>query len=113
MIDFSTQIQSQLLTIGLPVYFEHFLTKETEVPCLSWRVENDYTRVRGDNLSFSWIYVAVKIWGKSKEIFEQYSDSVDQLMHKMGFERIATNELWATGIGQLELRYSGTYKENL
>lgn len=113
MTDFSKYLQSKLSTLGLPVYFEHFLTEKTEVPCLSWRTDNDLTRVRGSNLSFSWLYVAVKIWGKDKAVFEKYSDKVDSLMHLLGFERIATNELWATGIGQLELRYRGTYKENI
>ena len=112
MIDFSEMLQNHLLQTDLPVYFEHFLTKDTEVPCVSWRLDDDYTRVKGDNLGFNWIYVSVKIWGKNKETFATYAPIVDYLMSKIGFkERIGTNELWTTGIGQYEMRYRGSYME--
>lgn len=112
MTDMSKVLQSNLSAIDLPVYFEHFLTKDTDVPCISWRLDDDSSRVKGDNLSFSWIYVSVKVWGKDKAIFATYSPLVDEAMRKLGFTRIGTNELWATGIGQYEMRYRGTYREN-
>lgn len=112
MTDLSSLIKQHLEQSNLPVYYEHFLTKDTEVPCVSYRLDDDYNRVMGSNLSFSWIYVSVKVWGKSKETFDNYSPLVDSLMRQLGFERIGTNELWATGIGQYEMRYRGTYREN-
>lgn len=113
MVDLSTLLQDTLSAINLPVYYEHFLTKDTDVPCISWRLDDDYTRVKGDNLGFNWVYVSVKVWGKDKAVFAKYSPIVDKIMSTIGFkERIGTNELWATGIGQYEMRYRGTYREN-
>lgn len=112
MTDFSTLLQDHLKQADLPVYFEHFLTKDTAVPCVSWRLDDDYSRVKGDNLAFNWIYVSVKVWGKDKAVFATYSPLVDELMKQLGFTRVGTTELWATGIGQYEMRYRGTYREN-
>lgn len=112
MVDFSEWIQRHLSAIGLPVYNELRISKTTETPCLTWRLDNDYNRLQGDNLGFSWVQFAIKIWCTDKMIMSEYVRPVDLLMRNLGLERISSNELWAGGVGQLELRYRGSYREN-
>lgn len=112
MIDISELIQRHLESLGLPVYNELSIERTTPTPCMTWRLDNDYTRANGDNLSFNWVQVSVKLWCNKKEVVAEYVQPISGLMRQLGFEQIGTNELRAGGITQLETRWRGTYRQN-
>lgn len=107
MIDYKPTLVSELKTLGLPVHYELFLKKDTEVPCISYQEGNNVTHKDGDTLGYSYITYRVKIWSKRVSEIAQYSKEIDNLMRGLGFERISTNELWMDGIGQNLLTYRG------
>lgn len=107
MIDYKPTLVNELKTIGLPVHYELFLTKDTEVPCISYQEGNNSVHADGDTLGYSDITFRVKVWSKRAKELAQYSKEIDTLMRGLGFERISTNELWLDGIGQNLLTYRG------
>ena len=53
MIDVSPQVVSKLNEIGLKVYLENFLDKDTEVPCISYREYGNNSYMESDIIGFS------------------------------------------------------------
>lgn len=107
MLDYKPTLVSNLKTLGLPVHYELFLTKDTSVPCISYQEGNNITYKDGDTLGYSLVTYRIKIWSKRVSELAQYSLQIDSLMRELGFERIATSELWVEGIGQNLLTYRG------
>jgi len=61
MLDYSPTLVSELKTIGLPVHYELFLTKDTAVPCISYQQSNNITLADGDTLGYSTVSYRIKI----------------------------------------------------
>ena len=105
MLNVAPQIYDELSTIGLPVQPEGSVTKEVVYPCITYRGDNDIQDLTGDTLGYSNVYYTVKVWGNRLADILTNSLKVDAVMRKLGFRRIATNELWADDLGQKILRY--------
>ena len=93
MIDYKPTLVSELETLGLPVHYELFINKDTEVPCISYQEGLNITHKDGDTLGYSYINFRIKIWAKRESEIAQYSLAIDSLMRGLGFDRIATSEL--------------------
>ena len=93
MIDYSPTLVSELKTIGLPVHYELFLTKDTEVPCISYQEGSNMAREEGDTLWYSEVNYRIKVWSKRQSELVSYSLKIDDLMRRLGFVRVSTNDL--------------------
>lgn len=107
MFDFRPELVKNLSSLGLPVECEFFLTKDTEIPCISYYLLNDINTHQGDTMVYSDQYYCIKIWANKLSTLAEYSDKVDQVMTDLGFKRTGSNELWLNGIGQLAITYKG------
>lgn len=105
MLNVMPSIYNELLTIGLPVETEGFLTKEVSLPCITYRCDNDTQDKTGDTLMYSNVYYTIKIWGKRVADLQTYAVKVDEVMRPLGFRRIGTNEIWADDLGQKIIKY--------
>ena len=74
MLDYKPTLVDELKTLGLPVHY-------------------DITHKDGDTLGYSYITYRIKIWSKRVSELAYYSVVIDNLMRKLGFERIGTSEL--------------------
>ena len=61
MIDYKPTLVQELKTIGLPVHYELFLKKDTELPCISYQEASNTATADGDNLRYSELTFRVKI----------------------------------------------------
>lgn len=61
MLDYSPTLKSELDTLGLPVHYELFINKDTEIPCISYQEGNNITHKDGDTLGYSQITYRVKV----------------------------------------------------
>lgn len=61
MIDYKPHLLRELETIGLPVIYELFLTKDTGLPCISYIESNNLTSSSGDTLGYSDVYFNIKV----------------------------------------------------
>jgi len=52
MIDYHSSLVSALNTI-LPTYYELNLTRDCQVPCISYMERNNYVEANGDSLGYS------------------------------------------------------------
>lgn len=105
MINFKKELVSNLSTIGLPVYHEHFLTQDTEMPCISYYQLNNQQDETGTDIIYSTIWYVVKVWATNPEELNTYIDKVDGVMRDAGFRRSSSNELWVDGVGQIANTY--------
>lgn len=111
MIDYRPTLESQLRTLGLPVYYELFLSQDTDVPCISYMLNNDYSSAEGDTLGYSEITFSIKVWSERVADLSKYAVKIDDLMRNLGFRRGGATELWLDGIGQIQIRYTGLAQE--
>ncbi len=111
MIDYRPELKAKLETIGLPVYYELFLTKEAEMPCISYMLADDMVEETSNVLEYSRVYFYVKVWSNQIADLAHYSQKIDELMRTLGFTRGNATELWQDSVGQIQLRYSGLAKE--
>lgn len=111
MIDYKPTLYEELCSLGLPVEYELFLTKDTQLPCISYQEGLNVADREGDTLGYSYVQFRIKIWAREEKTIAQYSLLIDSLMRKLGFTRITTSELWLDGIGQNLLVYRGLGKE--
>lgn len=112
MIDFSQWIQSHLSSLDLPVYNEFSIQQTTSTPCITWRLENDFKNVWGDNLGFDYIQFSIKLWCNNLAIQTEYIPQISDLLRQLGLSLISTNTLSAGGVTQIETRWRGMYREN-
>ena len=61
MFDYTPTLVSELETIGLPVHFELWLKQNTQVPCISYQLQNDVAGPEGDTLGYSEVSYRIKI----------------------------------------------------
>ena len=96
MIDLHSQVVSALETV-LPTHYEMALTQDTETPCISYMEINNYNATENNDnstLGYSRITYQVKVWGHSISVLQRYAKQVDDVLRKLGFKRIASNELY-------------------
>lgn len=113
MIDVSTIVVSELGKTNLKVYNENFVDSKTEVPCITYRLYDNSVLTESNNLSYSNQTYHIKVWGKDMETLVRYSGQVDNIMRALGFKRISTNDLFASGIGQRDMKYKALSLERL
>lgn len=106
MVDVRKIVFDALNELDEPVYNEHFLTNESEIPCISYRLSGDVQQETGEHLMYSRVNMSIKIWAKSLKDITEISNKVDKKMRSIGFTRTSTNELWINEICQYELRYN-------
>ena len=111
MIDFRKTLVRELSTLGLPVYYELFLTQDTKTPCISYMLAGDVSEATGDTLGYSSVSFYIKIWATTVADIASYSTKIDNKMRELGFRRTGATELWLDGIGQNQLRYTGLAQE--
>ena len=105
MIDVKKDVYSKLSSLGLPCFYEVFLTKDTKLPCISYFEIANLSDSVGDTMGYSTIRMSTKIWAKDVKTLVEYSGKVDAAMRELGYKRVNSNELWLDGIGQLQLTY--------
>ena len=108
MLDIKPQVYETLSSLGLPCFYEVFLTQETPLPCISYMERDNIADQEGDTLGYSTIRISAKVWGKSVKDLALYSVKIDAAMRELGFKRATTNELWLDGIGQKQLIFQAT-----
>lgn len=111
MIDTKLYVINGLKTLGYPVYNEHFLTTDSEIPCISYYQSNDIQKMTGESLQYSKHYYSIKVWAKNTNDVINMPISIDKTMRSLGFTRTAVNELWIGDICQVELRYEANALE--
>ena len=112
MIDCKPQVYKRLCEIGLPCYYEVFLTKDTELPCISYYEMDNISDKEGDTLGYSSVRISTKVWGKDIKTISKYCGLIDEAMRELGFKRVTSNEVWLDGIGQKQLVFQATGFEN-
>lgn len=105
MVDTRKIVINALEQLELPVLHEHFLTKQSELPCITYRPGEDVQGLTGKELMYSNIHYNIKVWAKSIKDLTEISNKIDKVMRSIGFTRTSTTESWAGEIGQYELRY--------
>lgn len=53
MLDYRPELLTKLSSLGLPVECEFFLTKNVEIPCISYLLLNDINTHQGDTMVYS------------------------------------------------------------
>ena len=106
MIDLKPTVYKELCSIGLPCFYELFVTKDTKLPCITYLEMENITDEDGTTIGYSTIRFSIKIWAKDVKTIAQNSILIDKVMRNLGFTRVTTNELWLDGIGQRQLVYS-------
>jgi hypothetical protein len=111
MIDYKPNLVDELKTLGLPVHYELFMTKEEELPCIAYFEQSNISDKEGDTLRYSDITFTIRVYAKTVKEIAQYSIEVDDLMRDLGFVRINTNQIWLDNIGQFIMTYRGKGQE--
>ena len=93
MIDYHSSLVSALNTI-LPTYYELNLTRDCQVPCISYMERNNYVEANGDSLGYSRISYQVKVWGNSIAQLQNYAIQIDDRLRRLGFTRTSSGELY-------------------
>lgn len=112
MIDVSTIIVAELNKIGLKVHNEYFVDSKTEIPCITYRLQDNSTYVDGNTIGYSRQVYHVKVWGNSLQVLADYGVQIDTIMRNLGFTRTALIDLWLDGIGQRDMRFEALSLEN-
>lgn len=113
MVDYKETLVSNLRSLGLPVYYEHFLKQDTEMPCISYYEINNIALEEGNQLGYSRITFSVKVWDENIKTISEIANEVDSVMRSLGFKRTSINDLWLDGIGQRQLTYQATAIEHI
>lgn len=91
MIDFDKTIMTELSEI-LPCYYEHFITDEITLPCITYVENNNSSYLEGDTLRYSYLNYSIKLWMDDKNQ-QTYLADIDSKMKSLGFVRNSTNEI--------------------
>lgn len=92
MLDVKKQLVSTLSTI-LPTYYELIVDSSIELPCITYLEMDNSDDLTGDTLGYSNITFNVKVWANNVDEAMLYSPQIDTVMRKIGYSRIASNEL--------------------
>lgn len=106
MIDYDKEVVAALNQIGLKVYYEYFLDNKTaEIPCYSYYLYNNSVEKKVDYIDISKIIYHIKVWAKTAQDMNRYSQEADMKMRELGFRRTNCTEDWVDGIGYRDLKY--------
>ena len=92
MIDFDKQIVEALSAVGLPCYYENFITEEIALPCITFVENNNSSYLEGDATRYSHLNYTVKLWMDNKSQ-QSYLPLIDFAMIEMGFKRNSSSEI--------------------
>jgi hypothetical protein len=108
MIDFNKNIVSALEAV-LPTYYEMALTSKTQTPCISYMELNNSATDTGDTIGYSRINYQVKVWGNDIGVLINYAKQIDNVLRKLGFKRISSNEIYDNNSSMIQkiLHYEG------
>ena len=104
MINVTPQIINALSKIGLKVYNENFLKKES-VPCISYYEYDNNIDEYCDIMEYSNIIYHIKVWAKTQKELVDYSAQIDDIMRNLGFKRTTCNDLWSDTLGQRDMKF--------
>lgn len=106
MIDYHKELVSALNNV-LPTHYELALTKDTQIPCISYQERNNYATDTGDTLGYSQISFTIKVWGRFTDMakIQQAIIDIDTVLRSLGFKRTSTNELYQNQLLQKILTY--------
>ena len=99
MINYHVVLSDNLKRV-LPTHYERTLKANTKVPCISYMELNNYdsdpvfSLEDKKQLHYSHILYQIKIWGNSIAEIQEYINSVDVVMKRLGFKRISSNEMF-------------------
>jgi hypothetical protein len=105
MLTSKKQVVAALSKI-LPCYYELFCDSKTQMPCITYIENNNYSEQTGDTLGYSSIEYTIKVWATEITDIELYSAQADKAMREMGFKRISANELTVENQIERVLTYS-------
>ena len=105
MIDTKLTVIEALKQLNLPVIYEHFITEQKEMPCITYKPQADIQGLTGKRLMYGNVNYSIKVWGYTVKDLTSTSIDIDKIMRSIGFIRTNTNEMWVNGLGSLELRY--------
>ena len=112
MVNVTPDVIKALQETGLKVYDEGFLTKDTEMPCISIMEYENVNIGNGNNIAYSEIIYHIKVWSTKQSDIVFYSTQIDKIMHSLYFQRISTNDLIQSSIIQRKLKYKAIAFEN-
>ena len=61
MIDYNPTLYTQLSTLGLPVEYELFLTKDHSLPCISYQEGLNIADKEGSEFGYSYVQYRIKV----------------------------------------------------
>lgn len=105
MINYHENIVALLEQVGLPVYYEAFVTEEL-LPCISYKEYKNSDYLTGDTLEYSELGFQIKFWTKDIQEGSINCNIIDALLKANGFKRVMREELFIDGVLSLILRYT-------
>ena len=93
MINYHNTLVNTLKTI-LPTYYEMTLTKDCQIPCISYMERDNYTKVKGDTIGYSMVSYQIKVWANSISIIQNYAMEIDNVLRELGWVRVSSGELY-------------------
>lgn len=108
IINYSPRIVRELEALGLPIYEEHFLDKNSSIPCISYLDINDIQTESAETFGYSNIYYLISVYSSSKKELISIAKRVDEVMGTLGFVRTGYQDIWLSpNIGQRAISYKG------
>lgn len=111
MVNVTPDVIKALQQIGLKVYDEGFLTKDTEMPCISIMEYDNKADIEGAGYGYSEVIYHIKVWSTKQSEIAEYSKKVDSTMRSIGFRRQSSNDLIQNSIRQRKLKYFQRFRE--
>lgn len=105
MIVYHPTLVTELSKVGLPVYYDNFITAR-ETPCITYYEITNFDTVVGETLGYSEIAFQIKVWAESVAEMNKYAAEVDKIMRPLGFKRGYSTEMYEESIGAKILRYT-------
>lgn len=92
MIDTKLELIDLLEVVGLPVYHESFVKKQTNFPCITYSEVGDVDVAVGDTIAYSQVSYEIKIYDIDLESLAVNSAAVDSELKKSNFRRYYSDE---------------------
>ena len=96
MVDYATELKKGLATV-LPTYDEPVEASGTPVPCITYAETNRRDLQAVNGLQYMEIQVRVRVWTTGRKDMQQYTDSAETVLRRMGWSIIGSGELAANG----------------
>lgn len=96
MVDYAPELVSGLTAV-LPTFAEPVEASGTAVPCITYSETNRRDLQTVNGLQYSEIQVRIRVWTTSRKEMQQYADSAETVLRRMGWSIIGGGELAANG----------------